>query len=1585
MFTTTDKYGNYTFSVNSGTYTVSVETKLGWSIEAPMSPYTVTLAEGQIVGERQFSMVRGISTDPTNHPPTFASKLPGEITTPGRLRYRLNATDLDGDSLTYDLLVKPDGMVIDAEGTLVWRPTIDQVGSHDVIIRVQDGKGGSDIQVSKIVVNRANSAPAFAETPLSFTATNSVPFQYQFKAHDAEDDPITFSLETSIPNASIDAKTGVLNWTPSYLGLYSLVIVAADGRGGINKRTIGFQVSNDGPNTAPVFTSQPREVINVGQPYVYQVRVADAEHDALLYSIESIRSLSGTLEPLANLSIDAKTGLVSYQPLPTQVGKYEITLKVSDGRGGETRQAWALTVQSLPHVNNQAPTITSTPQKAATVGNLYHYDLQATDSEHDIVLWKLDDAPAGMTVDAELGTLRWVPSPEQLGECKVVVRAQDALGASVTQTFVVNVRAVNVPPNITSVPPTQAAVDKLYQYAVQATDTEQDSLIYSLLNPASGMSIDAQTGLVQWRPTTAQLGKQDITVSVNDGQGGTVTQIFNIIVGSVDQNLPPAIISKPLTAAAVGQPYQYQVSAQDPESSTLVYSLQIAPTGMMIDPQTGLIQWTPDSTQVGAALVKVVATDAQGSAAIQGFIVTAVQNHAPVLKAQPTTRTTVGQPYRFDVQAIDPDQDPLTYRLDQSPQGMKIDAQGRLVWTPTLADAGKSYPIVVTVQDNHGAAVQQTFTLSVVADTEAPNVEVFATQTQANLGSTITLIARATDNVGVANLTLMVEGQAVTLDASGRATVHLDHTGTLHAIATATDASGNQGQANTTIQVIDPTVTFNPVFNLNLSSLTSGTITAPTKIYGTVGGAGVDHYELAIAPLGSEDFKTIASGTSAITNGVLGTVDPSLLQNDSYTLRLSVFGQDGSATYTEDTVNVSGDLKLGNFRLSFTDLTVPVTGIPISLTRTYDTLTAGQSEEFGYGWRMEFRDTDLRTSLKRDPDLEALGFYPGFKDNTRVYITVPGGKREAFTFKPVLDPALAAIAKQGGFIPEALQFRNPAFEADKGVTSTLSVEQSTRLIRNSETGEYSVLGYAYNPSDRALGSAVYRLTTKEGVIYRIDANSGKLLTVQDPNGNTLTYTENAIISSTGQQVTFERDPQGRITTVKDPQGELIRYGYDASGDLVSVTDRENNTTRMVYDTSYDDPNYAGTDDAGRTKRSHFLREIIDPLGRTGARSEYDENGRLKQIVDVNGKAVEMTYDTGNSRQVVKDQLGYETTYIYDDRGNVVTEIDVGGDVLKRTYDNDNHLLTQTDPEGNTTSYAYDQKGNLTLVTDALGNKTYFTFNQFGEILTKTNSLGSTITYTYDDRGNRLSLTNAEGGTIKYSSNNLGRTTAIVGADGSTTQFQYDASGNLIRQTDALGHDAAYTYDQNGNQLSETTYVTLPTGVQALTKKWTYDADNRATSITDSNGNVTRQEYDKLGNLVAAVDPLGHRTEYAYDEKGKLVKTLYADGTSTRSVYDANGNEIASIDQAGNATHFTYDALGRLIDTIYPDVTPNDLSDNPTTHTQYDKAGRVVARIDERGNQTTYTYDAVGHQVAVRDALGDQTTYTYAYLNDLLTL
>ena len=382
-------------------------------------------------------------------------------------------------------------------------------------------------------------------------------------------------------------------------------------------------------------------------------------------------------------------------------------------------------------------------------------------------------------------------------------------------------------------------------------------------------------------------------------------------------------------------------------------------------------------------------------------------------------------------------------------------------------------------------------------------------------------------------------------------------------------------------------------------------------------------------------------------NGPLGKIDPTLLVNDTYTLRLTATNVQGAETVIEQNINVAGDLKLGNFTLSFNDLTLPVTGIPISVTRTYDSLGSNAQDEFGYGWRMEFRDTNLRTSVEKT-GFEADLLYNPFRTGTRVYIQLPGGKREGFTFRPQLAPGI-----KGTY----LGIYEPAFESDPGVTSTLSVPK-TDLLLTSDGDYIGFAGGAFNPSSPVFGG-LFIVTTANGIAYDIDGETGDLRSITDPNGNELSFTDQAITSSAGPKVTFERDLNNRITAVIDPTGKRIQYQYDRSGDLVSVTDRAGNITRLEY----------------RTDRPHYLDKIIDPLGNTGVKTEYDASGRLVKVVDAAGKEVRQQYDFANSVVRVFDQLGNPTAYEYDSIGNVVTETNALGGITRRTYEVDPNFRT----------------------------------------------------------------------------------------------------------------------------------------------------------------------------------------------------------------------------------------------------------------------------------------------------------------------
>ena len=72
----------------------------------------------------------------------------------------------------------------------------------------------------------------------------------------------------------------------------------------------------------------------------------------------------------------------------------------------------------------------------------------------------------------------------------------------------------------------------LYSYQVIATDPEGDVLTYALLVAPPGMTVDPQSGLIEWLVTSKQLGTHDVTVEVSDGQGNTDVQMFALEIAA---------------------------------------------------------------------------------------------------------------------------------------------------------------------------------------------------------------------------------------------------------------------------------------------------------------------------------------------------------------------------------------------------------------------------------------------------------------------------------------------------------------------------------------------------------------------------------------------------------------------------------------------------------------------------------------------------------------------------------------------------------------------------------------------------------------------------------------------------------------------------------------------------------------------------------------------------------------------------------------------------------------------------------------------------------------------------------------------
>ena len=102
--------------------------------------------------------------------------------------------------------------------------------------------------------------------------------------------------------------------------------------------------------------------------------------------------------------------------------------------------------------------------------------------------------------------------------------------------------------------------------------------------------------------------------------------------------------------------------------------------------------------------------------------------------------------------------------------------------------------------------------------------------------------------------------------------------------------------------------------------------------------------------------------------------------------------------------------------------------------------------------------------------------------------------------------------------------------------------------------------------------------------------------------------------------------------------------------------------------------------------AHYLEEVINAQGRTGARCEYDDDGRVVKVFDVHGNPLEMVHELGSRSKRLIDALGNPTRYAYDEWGNVVTQIDALGGITRYTYDESYNQLSTTDPLGDVTSF-----------------------------------------------------------------------------------------------------------------------------------------------------------------------------------------------------------------------------------------------------------------------------------------------------------
>ncbi|MFC1553150.1 putative Ig domain-containing protein [candidate division KSB1 bacterium] len=176
-------------------------------------------------------------------------------------------------------------------------------------------------------------------------------------------------------------------------------------------------------NNHPVIVNIQDQTVNEGDTLNLTVSATDVESDSLFFSISGSKP--------DGLTLDSTTGDLNWTPSFLQSGDYSLIIKANDIFGGEDADTLDITVL---HVN-QPPEIDPISDITAGVGEAIITVVTASDIDGDLFKFSLTDGPLEMSIDSLTGEINWKPNISQMDTHRVVVCAEDTLGAASESSF----------------------------------------------------------------------------------------------------------------------------------------------------------------------------------------------------------------------------------------------------------------------------------------------------------------------------------------------------------------------------------------------------------------------------------------------------------------------------------------------------------------------------------------------------------------------------------------------------------------------------------------------------------------------------------------------------------------------------------------------------------------------------------------------------------------------------------------------------------------------------------------------------------------------------------------------------------------------------------------------------------------------------------------------------------------------------------------------------------------------------------------------------------------------------------------------
>jgi RHS repeat-associated protein len=466
-----------------------------------------------------------------------------------------------------------------------------------------------------------------------------------------------------------------------------------------------------------------------------------------------------------------------------------------------------------------------------------------------------------------------------------------------------------------------------------------------------------------------------------------------------------------------------------------------------------------------------------------------------------------------------------------------------------------------------------------------------------------------------------------------------------------------------------------------------------------------------------------------------------------------------------------------------------------------------------------------------------------------------------------------------------------------------------------------------------------------------DFNTGLVTSTIDANNRTTNFEYN--------------DALNRPTKVTRPDGGWTTTAYgDAPGNIYVRTQTLQHSTPTQQATD----GYAYFDNLGRSVRS-FVYDGMASTPWVVADSYYDSLGRVSKVsnpyrvsspsaivpptcsvcttaeYDSLGRAFRVTTPDGAQRNTT-----YSASITGSYLGPTVTATDQAGKARKSITDAQGRLIQVIeDPAGVAwqTNYTYDALNNLRMI-DQGGQLRYFGYD----------SLSRVIRVRHVEQTINASLP--------------AWTDPVTGYSGGwTAAFTYDNNGNQLTRTDARNISSTLTYDQL-NRVTTVRYANDPQNTPGVDTYYDGYRAGAYTSIQNVKGHVWQNET--IGQVRFTLD------EFDVMGRPKIQRQQFWTGSTWSSSYQVS----ASYDLAGALTAQTYpsdhsisyvvDQAGRL--TNFSGNLGNGISRTYASNFQYNDFGAL--QQEQFGTQTTLYHK---QRFNVRGQLWDMRLSTVSFTSD----